>query len=552
MAPPVLTARAVIAGFLLAILLCGVNSYLTLSFGVIEEGPTIAALLFFALFFLSKRKIATSEMVIVATMGSAGGSLGFISNFYAAKAMIGTPYTLWEMTGFAVVTSLVGLVFVVPLRDLLVLREKLPWPGARATSGVIEALVHKGDPKQPWYLLATILFAMAYVIGNDDGGFGLVPEHTELALFGLAAYSAAIAWSPFAIGGAYLMGFRTCVGFLVGAIVLLVMAPHTPNPAAPHRYVWPGIGFLVASGLTLMAVNWRVIAASLASLASLRARPDDDDPTISGKALLLLAAIAFTVTAIFAYVVLGLNLVLVLVLIVIGGFLQNVIATRAAAQTAFNPARVMGVLLQGVTAMFGGTSAAHNLAGAGMVAGSGAQAGNLAGDMAYGRWLGVPSRWQFWMQFVTVIPCAFVSAWVFQKILATSTLSLEGPGLPAPVAKMWAASALVFDGSQPMPPGALGAMGVAALIGALYVVIESRPEVERFVPSSIGIGIGLVLPVAYDLAFFLGGVVLWLVLGRWLKVRALTLTTIAVGAIVAEGLGGIAKPLLALAGVIAG
>jgi uncharacterized oligopeptide transporter (OPT) family protein len=141
---------------LLALLLCAVNSYLTLSFGVIEEGPTIAALLFFAVFFLSRNKILTSEMVIVATMGSAGGSLGFISNFYAAQAMVSTPYSLWQMVGFAVVTSLVGLVFVVPLRDLLILREKLPWPGSKATAGVIEALVHKGDPKQPRYLVAMI------------------------------------------------------------------------------------------------------------------------------------------------------------------------------------------------------------------------------------------------------------------------------------------------------------------------------------------------------------------------------------------------------------
>jgi hypothetical protein len=58
------------------------------------------------------------------------------------------------------------------------------------------------------------------------------------------------------------------------------------------------------------------------------------------------------------------------------------------------------------------------------------------------------------------------------------------------------------------------------------------------------------LPIAYDLAFFVGGVVLWLVLGRGLKVREITLTTIAVGSIVAEGLGGILKPFLALAGLI--
>src|SRR5215467_5474012 len=94
-APPSgVTARAVGAGFLLAILLCAINSYLTLSFGVIEEGPTIAALFFFAFVSLARLGVSKTELVIVATMGSAGGSLGFIANFYAAKAMIGSPYSV--------------------------------------------------------------------------------------------------------------------------------------------------------------------------------------------------------------------------------------------------------------------------------------------------------------------------------------------------------------------------------------------------------------------------------------------------------------------------
>src|SRR3954470_21301771 len=124
-----ITARSLIAGLVLSIVLCAMNSYLTLSFGVIEEGPTIAALFFFAFFFWRLPKISTSEMVIVSTMGSAGGSLGFISNFYAAKAMTGTPYSVWEMIAFGIVSSLVGMVMVIPLRQLLILREELPWPG---------------------------------------------------------------------------------------------------------------------------------------------------------------------------------------------------------------------------------------------------------------------------------------------------------------------------------------------------------------------------------------------------------------------------------------
>src|SRR5690349_13570877 len=100
------SVRAICTGFVLAVLLCAMNSYLTLSFGVIEEGPTIAALFFYAFFLLAKNKVTTHEMVIVATMGSAGGSLGFITNFYAAKAMTGEAFPFWHMVAFAVATSL--------------------------------------------------------------------------------------------------------------------------------------------------------------------------------------------------------------------------------------------------------------------------------------------------------------------------------------------------------------------------------------------------------------------------------------------------------------
>jgi len=313
-----LTPRALIAGFFLSLLLCGVNSYLTLSFGVIEEGPTIAALFFFAFFFLSSTKITSGEMVIVATMGSAGGSLGFITNFYAAEAMAATPLTFWQMFGFSIVTSLVGLVFVIPLRQLLILREKLPWPGSKAVESVIRALVEQGDPRQPYILLVTCVTMITYVVLNDEDGYGLVPSGSTIAIFGIGAYGAAIAWSPFAIGGAYLMGFRTCVGFLFGATALLVLAPHLPEPGAPHHYVWPGIGFLVAAGLTQMALQGKTIVASMKSLFS-RSAADDDDPIMSTKVFGIFTGIALIVAAVFSAFGLGLSFIVTVLLIVVGG-----------------------------------------------------------------------------------------------------------------------------------------------------------------------------------------------------------------------------------------
>jgi uncharacterized oligopeptide transporter (OPT) family protein len=536
---PPLTARSLVAGLILSVVLCAMNSYLTLSFGVIEEGPTIAALFFFAMFFLSRAKITTTEMVIVATMGSAGGSLGFISNFFAAKVMTGAPYSVLDMVLFGTVTSLIGLVTVIPLRQILVLRENLPWPGSKAVESVIRALVEHGDPRQPLILLGTFLVAATYVVLNDDG-FKLVPSET--ALPGLAAVGGAIAWSPFAIGGSYLMGMRTCVGFLAGAVALMVMAPYTPAPEAPHTYYWPGLGFLVASGLTVMAINWRTITGAFRSILALGGKTEDDDPMLSGRALAAFAGVSLVLTVAVLGWRFAVPIVMSVVLILVAGLIQNIIATRAAAQTAFNPARVMGILLQGVTSALGGSQVATNLTGAGFVAGSGAQAGLLTGDLVYGRAFKVPSRWQFWTQTLTVLPCTVISAYAFLGINRDKPLVLEGPGHPAPVAKMWAKSAQIFEGGlSALPPGALTWLLAGAAIGVVYTLLEYVPRLRPWMPEAIGLGLGLVLAPAQGISFFIGGFLLWIVLGRWMKWSETTLTTIAVGSIVAEGIGGVVQ-----------
>jgi len=536
---PPLTARSLLAGLVLSIVLCAMNSYLTLSFGVIEEGPTIAALFFFAVFFLSRAKITTTEMVIVATMGSAGGSLGFISNFFAAKVMTGAPYSILDMVLFGTVTSLIGLVTVIPLRQILVLRENLPWPGSKAVESVIRALVEHGDPRQPLILLGTFLVAATYVVLNDDG-FRLVPSETALPC--LAAFGGAIAWSPFAIGGSYLMGMRTCVGFLAGAVALMVMARYTPKPEAPHTYYWPGLGFLVASGLTVMAINWRTITGAFRSILALGGKTEDDDPMLSGRTLAAFAGVSLVLTVAVLGWRFAVPIVMSVVLILVAGLIQNIIATRAAAQTAFNPARVMGILLQGVTSALGGSQVATNLTGAGFVAGSGAQAGLLTGDLVYGRAFKVPSRWQFWTQTLTVLPCTVISAYAFLVINRDKPLVLEGPGHPAPVAKMWAKSAQIFEGGlSALPPGALTWLLAGAAIGVVYTLLEYIPRLRPWMPEAIGLGLGLVLAPAQGISFFIGGFLLWIVLGRWLKWSETTLTTIAVGSIVAEGVGGVVQ-----------
>lgn len=553
-----LTARSFVMGSVLAVVLCGVNSYLTLSFGIIEEGPAIAALFFFAFFFRARNKITTTEMVIVATMGSAGGSLGFISNFYGAKALAtGLPYSILDMALFAIVTSVVGLMAVILMRQLLIVQDerlpedkRLPWVGARAVKGVIDPLVSTSSSSQPLYLLIFTSAAIIYIIFNSEG-VGWFPSEVVIGLFGLSTYGAGIAFSPFVWGGSYLIGLRTCVGFFAGGIALLIMAPHLPDPASPHTYVWPGIMFLVTSGMTALLLRWRVIVDAMKSIFSTK-MSGDNDPIMgkTGTTAFVLAGLAISVSVLHFHF--EISFLIIGAMIVVGGIMLNLVSVRAAAQTYFSPSRVMGILLQGVCALLGGSSVSTNLTGAGFIAGSDSQSGNLTGDMAYGRWYGVFSRWQFWTQASTVVACSFVSAVVFQIINTNTPLTLEGGGLPAPIAKIWGAIGLMFDpqSGEKLPPFAVESMWIAGIAGIVWAWLEEKPEVRRFLPGSIGFGLALILPVVYDFAFFLGALTMFYLLRRLLKFQDITLNTIAVACIVGEGIGGILQALLKILGVI--
>jgi hypothetical protein len=555
-----LTLRSFVLGSIFAVVLCGVNSYLTLSFGIMEEGPAISALFFFALFFKSRKKITVAEMVIVATMGSAGGSLGFISNFFGAKAIAtGEPYSIFDMALFSIVTSVVGLIAVIVLRQVLIVQDeklpedqRLPWVGAKAVKGVIDPLVTTTTSRQPLYLLLFTIGAILYVILNDDG-VGITPAVATFGVFGLSSYGAGLAFAPFIWGGSFLMGMRTCVGFFFGGVALLLMAPHVPDPSAPHTYVWPGIMFLVTSGLTALLIRWKVIVDAFKSLFTGMSGADND-PIMGKTGTVLFVGVGLVVSILILHFYFDLSFLVIGAMIVIGGILLNIIATRAAAQTYFNPARVMGILLQGVCAILGGSSVSTNLTGAGFVAGSGAQGGNLTADLALGRWYGIFSRWQFWTQASTVIACSFVAGAVFHLIHLNTPLMMEGGELPAPIAKIWAAIGLLFDpeSAQELPPFAVEAMWIGGAVGVVWALVENSARARKFLPGSIGFGLGLILPVVYDFAFIAGGIMMFYVLRRGFKLQDITLNTIAVSCIVGEGLGGILQALLKILRIIPG
>jgi hypothetical protein len=560
---------------LLAVVLCAVNTYLTLRFGIIEEGAMIAAIFFYsALYFaslvgrwlanarwLNVSPATAAEMVMVSTMGSAGGSLGFIANFFAAKAMTSEPYTIAEMTLFAAVSGTIGVLSVIVFRYLLIVKDEelpadrqLPWVGAKVVKGVIDPLIGRGDRRQPRYLVALTVAAAFYVVCNESG-VGWFPERWSFAALSLGSVGVSVLLAPFAIGSSYIMGMRTVIGFLCGGATLLVIARFLPETmrATPQMYMWPGVIFLVSSGLTALGLRWRVIAAALSSVVRLRGGETGDDDPIMGRGATVAVMVSGGVLAVTVLTtVFAVPLLITVVMIVVGGGLLNLIATRAYAQTAFNPVRVMGVLLQGISASLGGASVGTNLTGSGFIAGSGTQCTTLASDMYYGRQFRVPSRWQFWAQTVTVLSCAVVSALTFDFINRTTPLSFDSNALAAPAAKMWAVIGMLFDpgSDQQLPAFAVESMWIAGAVGVVWALLENSERLRRFIPGSIGLGMGLVIHPSISLAFFAGGLLMWYGLRRVMKVSDSTLSTIAIASIVGEGIGGLTQGVLKAVGLI--
>ena len=134
---PELTATSVIMGILLAVIFGAANAYLGLRVGMTVSASIPAAVIAMGVIRVIMRKNSILESNIVQTVGSAGESLaaGAIFTLPAlylwAKEIEGFEKPgLMEITVIALLGGLLGVFFMIPLRNALIVREHgvLPYP----------------------------------------------------------------------------------------------------------------------------------------------------------------------------------------------------------------------------------------------------------------------------------------------------------------------------------------------------------------------------------------------------------------------------------------
>ena len=144
---PEFTATSIIMGILLAVVFGAANAYLGLRVGMTVSASIPAAVIAMGVIRVVMRKNSILESNIVQTVGSAGESLAAGAIFtlpalflWAKEGKMDKPDML-EITLIALLGGLLGVFFMVPLRNALIVKEHgtLPYPEGTACAEVLLA-----------------------------------------------------------------------------------------------------------------------------------------------------------------------------------------------------------------------------------------------------------------------------------------------------------------------------------------------------------------------------------------------------------------------------
>ena len=150
---PEITAASVIMGILLAIVFGAANAYLGLRVGMTVSASIPAAVISMAVIRVIMKKESILESNMVQTIGSAGESLAAGAIFtlpvlflWAKEGLMEEP-SLVEISVIALCGGVLGVLFMVPLRNALIVKEHgtLPYPEGTACADVLLAGEEKGS-----------------------------------------------------------------------------------------------------------------------------------------------------------------------------------------------------------------------------------------------------------------------------------------------------------------------------------------------------------------------------------------------------------------------
>ena len=571
---PQITLKAVLLGIVLSVVLGAANVYLGLKAGMTVAASIPAAVISMGLLRAFKRSNVL-ENNIVQTAASAGESLaaGVIFTI-PALVMLGAweRFHYWQTTLLAAMGGVIGVLFTVPLRRALIVRNaRLKFPEGVATAEVLKVGDQGGRGVKVLsaggLIGALVKFGASGLMlwrGVVEGG---VRIGSSIGYFGINA-------APALVAVGYIVGINIAVLVFIGGalnwfIAIPIMAGFTdwpvyqlpsngaegwasftapanesgligePVPAGEWAWrLWSertryiGVGAMVIGGLwALIRMGGSIVEGIRSGISAyrdvrqhgsghlLRTERDTPVPWVG----LLLGLSLVPLFALYLYVTDSVGIASVMaVVMLLAGFLFSAVAAYMAGLVGSSNNPVSGVTIatilgaslllfaMGMATDVGPTAAI--LVGV-VVCCAAAIGGDNMQDLKAGALVGATPWKQQVMQMVGVLAAALVMAPVLTLLLKAYGIGpITVPGqeaLPAPQAALMASVAGgVFQQNLPWTIVAVG-MALAVVVIAVDLVLEKRGTAFR--APVLAVAVGLYLPLELGTTILLGGLIAYFV-----------------------------------------
>lgn len=574
---PEFTVTSIIIGVLLAIIFGAANAYLGLRVGMTVSASIPAAVISMGVIRVVMKKDSILESNMVQTIGSAGESLaaGAIFTlpalFLWANEGISEKPSLLTISLIALVGGILGVLFMIPLRNALIVKEHgvLPYPEGTACAEVLLAGEEGGTSAKTVFMG----MGLAAVFKFITDGVKIVPGVITAPIKSFkTAFSAEV--YPALLGVGYICGVKISsymfAGALLGWFVLIpaivifggptVLYPGEVTIAQMYaeggadaiwsnyiRYI--GAGAVAAGGIISLVKSLPLIVSTFrdslkglkggAKTGTLRTEQDLDIRFVLGGSLVLILVI-------WLLPAIPVSLVGALLVVVFGFFFATVSSRMVGlVGSSNNPVSGMAIatlLFSTLILKMTGNTGTSGMIGA-IAIGSvicivAAMAGDTSQDLKTGYILGATPKKQQLGELLGAVVAAFTIGGVL--LLLNNAWGFGTPELAAPQATlMKMITEGVMNGNLPW---SLVFIGVFAAIAIEILGIPILP-----------VAIGLYLPLELSATIMLGGLIRWVVdkksSDKEKNNEAGGGVLFCSGLIAGEGLVGILLAILAVIGV---
>jgi len=568
------TPRSIAVGLVVALIMGASYPYMVLKFGFGPNISVVSAFFGFVALGLFSKSYNRWENNVVQTAGTSAGQVAFLCWLLAAFDLLAAEpgsgfdvhLTRFQTWAWLSASGLLGVFLAVPLRKHFIDDENLPFPDGIAAGETLIALDAHGPQarKSAFAMMGALvssglLFLATTLQWIRDAIPLVVNDFSTRAGLGFGV-------SLLSIGSGIIIGMRISASMLIGGIVAWVLMPpwllQQGLLAADGRRVdilllvmWPSVGMLVAGGICALLLRWRVLMATLRSLAAADATSNDLSLRWVWTGGGISALLVITVQWLFFRTPIWHSVLAIVLALPLG-----LVALRVLGETNWGPISTMTNVMQ---AMFAGIAPGDlraNMVSSGITGAVAAESEGLMQDFRAGQMIGSTPRILTYMQLIAVPIGAMALAFMYPLLRDTYGITGEHAQLLSPTSQRWVGFAKLvtqdLSGSNLTAAAAARlswmqtSTAVGGVIGIILTLLEQRKSWRRFVPSPAGVGIAMLIPVNAVTVIFLGAVLdqLWARVAPDSQQRYSIAT--ASGLIAGEALVAVLIPLLVTIGLM--